>query len=156
MTFTKEMTALHTSVGADAGQSHEKSNNTITQTLTADYKNVRQMGKLPDQLRENGRFCCWRYEERNGCRTKVPYNPLTGQMARSNDRSSFSDFQTAVAAKGYEGIGIGIFDGICAIDLDHCVKDGQYTGNAARDFAFKIKSSPFCQGFIWQNGEFSY
>ena len=131
MTFTKEMTALNTSVGADAGQSHEKSNNTITQTLTADYKNVRQMGKLPDQLRENGRFCCWRYEERNGCRTKVPYNPVTGQMARSNDRSSFSDFQTAVAAKGYEGIGIGIFDGICAIDLDHCVKDGQYTGNAA-------------------------
>ena len=131
MTFTKEMTALHTSVGADAGQSHEKSNNTITQTLTADYKNVRQMGKLPDQLRENGRFCCWRYEERNGCRTKIPYNPVTGQMARSNDRSSFSDFQTAVAAKGYEGIGIGIFDGICAIDLDHCVKDGQYTGNAA-------------------------
>ena len=26
----------------------------------------------------------------------------------------------------------------------------------ARDFAFKIKSSPFCQGFIWQNGEFLY
>lgn len=25
-----------------------------------------------------------------------------------------------------------------------------------RDFAFKIKSSPFCQGSIWQNGEFSY
>lgn len=26
----------------------------------------------------------------------------------------------------------------------------------ARDFAFKIKSSPFCKGSIWQNGEFSY
>ena len=25
-----------------------------------------------------------------------------------------------------------------------------------RDFAFKIKSSPFCKGSIWQNGEFSY
>ena len=24
-----------------------------------------------------------------------------------------------------------------------------------RDFAFKIKSSPFCQEFIWQSGEFS-
>lgn len=27
---------------------------------------------------------------------------------------------------------------------------------SVRDFAFKIKSSPFCQGSIWQNGEFSY
>ena len=27
---------------------------------------------------------------------------------------------------------------------------------SGRDFAFKIKSSPFCKGSIWQNGEFSY
>ena len=129
--MNKEMTAPSTSVGADAGQSREKSNNTITQNQTADHENVRQMGAFPDSLREIGWFCCWRYEERNGCRTKVPYNPVTGQPARSNDRGSFADFQTAVAARGYEGIGIGIFDGICAIDLDHCVKDGQYTGRAA-------------------------
>ncbi len=131
MTFTKEMTALNTSVGADVGQSLEISNNTITQNQTADHENMRQMGDFPDQLREKGRFCCWRYEERDGRRTKVPYNPVTGQMARSNDRGSFADFQTAASVKGYEGIGIGIFDGICAIDLDHCVKDGQYTGHAA-------------------------
>ena len=30
------------------------------------------------------------------------------------------------------------------------------TSSENRDFAFKIKSSPFCQGSIWQNGEFSY
>ena len=36
------------------------------------------------------------------------------------------------AAQHYDGIGIGIFDGICAIDLDHCMTDsGYYTGNAA-------------------------
>ena len=28
--------------------------------------------------------------------------------------------------------------------------------NGRRDFAFKIKSSPFCKESIWQNGEFSY
>ena len=131
MMLNKEMTAPSTSVGADVEQSLEISNNNITQNQTADHENMRQMGDFPNQMREKGRFCCWRYEERNGCRTKVPYNPVTGQMARSNERGSFSDFQTVFAAKGYEGIGIGIFDGICAIDLDHCVKDGQYTGNAA-------------------------
>ncbi len=131
MTFTKEMTAPITSVGADAGQPLKQSNNTITQTQPADHRKMLQLDKFPQHLKENSRFCCWRYEERNGCRTKVPYNPVAGQMARSNDRNSFSDLQTAVTAKGYEGIGIGIFDGICAIDLDHCVKDGQYTGNAA-------------------------
>ena len=124
MMMNKEMTAPSTSVGADAGQSTVKSNDTIAQSQTADHGKMQKPCSFPEQLQENGRFCCWRYEERNGCRTKLPYNPVTGQMARSNDRSSFSDFQTAVAAKGYEGIGIGIFDGICAIDLDHCVKDG--------------------------------
>ena len=33
---------------------------------------------------------------------------------------------------------------------------GGGTKDNSRDFAFKIKSSPFCQGSIWQNGEFSY
>ena len=131
MMLNKEMTAPSTSVGADVGQSPENFNDTIAQSQTADHGKMQKPCSFPEQLQENGRFCCWRYEERNGCRTKVPYNPVTGQMARSNDRSSFADFRTAIRAKGYEGIGIGIFDGICAIDLDHCVKDGQYTGNAA-------------------------
>ncbi len=159
MTFTKEMTAPSTSVGAAAGQSLKQSNNTITQTQTADHQKMQQLGKLPQKLKENGRFCCWRYEERNNCRTKVPYNPVTGQMAaRSNDRNSFSDFQTAVTAKGYEGIGIGIFDGICAIDLDHCVKDGQYTGNAAEIVALMhsyTELSPSGEGIhilFWTDG----
>ena len=72
---------------------------------------------------KNGKFCCWKYEEREGRKTKVPYNPLTGQNARSNDISSFTDFMTAYGAPGYDGIGIGIFDGICAVDLDDCVTD---------------------------------
>ena len=29
---------------------------------------------LPADLRENGRFCLWRYEERDGQRAKVPYD----------------------------------------------------------------------------------
>ena len=51
----------------------------------------------------------------------MPYQPQTGLGAKSNDPSSFVPYKTAVQASGYDGIGIGIFNGICAIDLDNCV-----------------------------------
>ena len=90
------------------------------------------MTALPDILKKEGLFCCWRCEERNGRRTKVPYQPDTGQGARSNDPRSFVSYETAIQAKGYDGIGIGIFNGICAIDLDGCVTDsGYYTETTA-------------------------
>lgn len=90
------------------------------------------MTALPDNLIKDGLFCCWRYEERNGRHTKVPYHPETGQGAKSNDPRSFVPFDTAMKATGYDGIGIGIFNGVCAIDLDGCVTDsGYYTETAA-------------------------
>ena len=36
------------------------------------------MTALPDSIIQNGLFCCWKYEERNGRKTKVPYQPETG------------------------------------------------------------------------------
>lgn len=90
------------------------------------------MTALPDSIIQNGLFCCWKYEERNERKTKVPYQPQTGLGAKSNDPSSFVPYKTAVQASGYDGIGIGIFNGICAIDLDNCVSDsGYYTQTAA-------------------------
>lgn len=81
---------------------------------------------IPQYIKEHGLFCCWKYENRNGRQTKVPYNPFTGKCAKSNDPGSFVDFDRAclVAAKSsYDGIGLGIFGDICAIDIDHCVNE---------------------------------
>lgn len=90
------------------------------------------MTALPDSVIQNGLFCCWKYEERNERKTKVPYQPQTGLGAKSNDPSSFVPYKTEVQASGYDGIGIGILNGICAIDLDNCVSDsGYYTQTAA-------------------------
>lgn len=87
---------------------------------------------IPNQIRESGLFCCWRYEDRDGRKTKVPYNPATGTRAKSNDPASFVLYQIAAQAAGYDGIGVGIFKGLCAIDLDHCVReDGSFTETAA-------------------------
>ncbi len=91
------------------------------------------MTALPDNLIKNGLFCCWRYEERKGRKTKVPYNPVTGAGAKSNDPGSFVPYHTAVQTKGYDGIGIGIFNGICAIDLDNCVSDSGYYNQTAAE-----------------------
>ena len=33
--------------------------------------------KLPEQLKKDGRFCLWKYEERNGRMTKVQWMVMT-------------------------------------------------------------------------------
>lgn len=44
--------------------------------------------KLPEQLKKDGRFCLWKYEERNGRMTKVPYQ-TNGRKASSADKNTF-------------------------------------------------------------------
>lgn len=138
-------TAPWSSVGADEGQP----SNQVTRISIADNSEIfnprdeistvskggqGQAGgpcAFPQALRDNGLFCCWRYEERNGSRAKVPYDPRTGLRARSNDPASFCSFDQAAQARGYDGVGIGMFHGICAIDLDDCVADdGRFSETA--------------------------
>ncbi len=86
--------------------------------------------RLPEEIKKNGSFCCWNLEEINGRNSKIPYDPITGQRAKSNDKSTFTVFEIA-SSKAYDGIGIGIFDGVCAIDLDHCIaEDGTFAPSA--------------------------
>lgn len=83
---------------------------------------------IPAYLRSTGKFCLWKYEEREGKRTKVPYSP-NGGRASSNKAHTFSDFKRAESVLRrrpgrYDGLGIGMFDDLVGIDIDHCVKDG--------------------------------
>ena len=63
----------------------------------------------------------------------MPYNPNNPQYrGDSTDRSTFAPLNTAAArANGFDGIGIGIFDSVAAIDIDHCMKDGKLSAMAA-------------------------
>lgn len=81
---------------------------------------------LPQELKDTGRWCVWRYETREGSAkpTKVPYNPRTGGGAMSNNPSTFTSYLEAVNALergGYDGLGVGVFDGLCAVDIDDCI-----------------------------------
>lgn len=78
---------------------------------------------IPKLLKEEGQFCMWKYETRNHKTTKVPYQP-NGKKANPSNPHTFYPFNEVISVKGYDGIGLGLFDSIAAIDIDHCFKDG--------------------------------
>ncbi len=90
---------------------------------------------IPDALKQNTSFCVWKMEKVKGRKTKVPYNPRTRALAKTNDPSTFADFNTAMKAYaigGWDGIGYRVSEGIGAIDIDHCIReDGTLTDVAA-------------------------
>ena len=110
---------------------------------------------LPQELKDTGRWCVWRYEQRE-CRdkpTKVPYNPRTVERAKSNDPGTFGTFREAVAALwcgGFDGLGVGVFDGLCAVDIDHCLSEDGTPSSLALDIVSTLGSytetSPSGQG----------
>lgn len=67
----------------------------------------------------------WRFEERDGKKTKVPYTPQ-GTRASSTDPKTWSTYEDVVGAvASFDGIGIVFSGGLLGIDLDHCIgEDG--------------------------------
>lgn len=109
---------------------------------------------LPQELKDSGRWCVWSYEQRGRDKpTKVPYNPRTGGGAMSNTPSTFTGYQTALNALergGYDGLGVGVFDGLCAVDIDHCIAEDGTPSPLAVDVVSTMESytetSPSGQG----------
>lgn len=76
--------------------------------------------KIPYELKELDQWCCFKIEEvENGRKTKRPYNPLTNNMAKSNDETTWVSFEEAVNnLNGYDGIGFFFVEPYVGIDLD--------------------------------------
>lgn len=122
---------------------------------------------IPDALKRNASFCVWRMEKRSGRPTKVPYNPKTVNMAKTNDPSTFADFNTAMKAYaigGWDGIGYRVSEGIGAIDIDHCIReDGSLNDVAASILGIfstayfeKSPSGTGLRGFFKLSPDFAY
>jgi putative DNA primase/helicase len=88
---------------------------------------------LPKELKDNGLFCAWIFDEEDG---KVPYDLKNGIKVRSNNINTFSPWSKVTEKisnyikierdgtwKG--GLGLGIFNGFSAVDIDHCVTNGK-------------------------------
>jgi putative DNA primase/helicase len=74
---------------------------------------------LPLELRDFPAFLLWKWEERNGKLTKVPYSP-TGERGSHSDARTWTMFETANATPGYDGIGFVFSTGdpYFGLDLD--------------------------------------
>lgn len=62
---------------------------------------------IPVKLKNDCRFCVWKFEKRSGQKTKMPYNPATSERAKINDLRTFADFKTTLmtyAMGGFDGI----------------------------------------------------
>ena len=83
--------------------------------------------KLPESLKDDAHFLLWRYETVNGRRTKVPYNirGIRTDATKPDNGSSFSAVEKAFDNGGYSGIGFIIERRFSAVDIDHCVTNGE-------------------------------
>ena len=87
------------------------------------------LGRVPDELRAEARWVCWRREERGGKATKLPVDARTGRMAKSTDPKTWAPFEEAVAAIGrWRCDGVGFVFGpdraYTGLDLDHVLAGG--------------------------------
>ena len=88
-----------------------------------------RLGLIPPELKAVPHFCLWRLEQRDGKQTKVPYQ-INGQLAKSNDHTTWSLLPCALQKVNGHYSGIGFQAGVepCGfilIDLDHCIVDGE-------------------------------
>jgi KaiC/GvpD/RAD55 family RecA-like ATPase len=114
---------------------------------------------IPQALRERRQWVVWKTVERDGQKTKLPYQ-VGGEMAKSNDPKTWNTFDAVLPCLGYDGIGYVFADDdpFCGVDLDGCrdPKTGKCAEWARRivfDFATYAEVSPsetgvklFCRG----------
>ncbi len=99
---------------------------------------------IPDTLLRLPRWVGWRNVARHGDTTKVPYDPTTGSMAKSDDPSTWASVERSRAWASRhvngEGGGIGIMLGelgggiaLGGVDFDTCRKPDGTLADWARD-----------------------
>lgn len=76
---------------------------------------------VPEELKELHHWGCFKLQPRGDKMTKIPVDPHTGGPGKSNDESTWSDFETAAEAMqdlGCDGLGFYFKPPYFGIDLD--------------------------------------
>jgi len=81
---------------------------------------------LPPILKTLNYFCL--------TKDKKPYD-IWGNLIKPNNKNDFTSFQNCLLHlnNGFDTLGIGLFDNLCGIDIDHCVDDEGRLNNTARE-----------------------
>lgn len=108
---------------------------------------------IPLELRQRNQWVCWRYQQRNGRRTKIPVNPHNGHPADVTDPSTWGSFDQALYFKGKaDGIGIVLADdgSLIGVDVDHCID--KLTGDFTETGRKAIERLPWTYAEISPSG----
>jgi putative DNA primase/helicase len=96
---------------------------------------------IPNELKERNQWVVWKLETRtiggSSKEIKVPYNPKTGYMAKTNKPESWGSFNRAMTALedgDYKGLGF-VFtadDSFIGVDFDDAIVDGELEASAQK------------------------
>lgn len=83
------------------------------------------LDNIPSLLKSHNQWVLWKYEDRNGNKTKVPYS-IYGKRASTINPNDWCSFDNAIS-KLNEEFGLGFVftkdDMLVAIDWDHCINE---------------------------------
>lgn len=102
---------------------------------------------IPDELKQEKRWCLYKIILRDGKNTKMPIMP-SGKPARSNDRLSWHSFDDCLnALSKNQGTGLGFFlgDGYIGIDID---KVSDEIMEYSMDFNASSMTADFLRGIL--------
>lgn len=93
---------------------------------------------IPQEVKENAKFCLWTYSKD---KTKIPINPHDFKFGDSSDISKFDKYENVVIKTNEKyGLGIGVFNNICAIDIDHVIDENGVLSDKANEIIKKMDS----------------
>lgn len=93
---------------------------------------------IPQEVKEKALFCLWTY---SSTKTKIPIDPHTLKFGNSADKTKFDKFENVVNKTNDKyGLGIGVFNNMSAIDIDHVVDENGEINEKAQDIIDKINS----------------
>jgi primase-polymerase (primpol)-like protein len=99
----------------------------VSTTASGAQRHWGALENIPEELRHRRQWVNWRYEERNGKLTKVPYKPGTRHRASCTDLEEWGSFEEAIAALDtgaldFDGLGFMLSSGdpYTFVDLDKC------------------------------------
>lgn len=122
---------------------------------------------IPPALRASRSWVTWRYELRDRRWTKPPRRASDGGFAKTNDPTTWADFETAqLAAAHNDGVGVVLTGDLIGLDLDHVLSPD--TGEVERWASLVlerfagcyVERSPggdglriFCRGTVHRSGK---
>ncbi|PZA08721.1 hypothetical protein DNA98_01355 [Meiothermus sp. Pnk-1] len=101
-----------------------------------------EVSNCPSSLAQKRRWVVWRYVERDGKQTKVPFQP-DEKPARSNDPTTWhtlEECRKALQGGRFDGLGFVLGDGITGIDLDWKEYPGEGVPTEARTIVDRLDS----------------